>query len=397
MTPPATVEGAGFRRLKVLTILGTRPEIIRLSLIIRALDEHTEHTLVHTGQNYDERLDAIFFHELGVRAPDINLGIRGFGFGDQVGKLLTAIEPILVERRPDRLLILGDTNSGLAAICARRLGIPVYHMEAGNRCFDDRVPEEVNRRIIDHSSTVLLPYTERSRDNLLAEGFHRSRVIVTGNPIKEIIDRHWARITASRALEDLGVTAGGYILVTAHRAENVDVLHRLLSIVDAVSTIGETYGLPVLCSLHPRTRERVQAAGIDLAARGIRALEPLGFFDFVQLERQARCVLSDSGTVQEETCIFGVPNVTIRDVTERPETIECGSNYVAGTGRDDIVRAVDFVMARQSVWTPPPEYVRTDVADTVLRVLLAERIADTAELEWRTGARLGLPSPRATV
>ena len=373
--------------MKVMTVLGTRPEIIRLSLVIPLLDRVVDHVLVHTGQNYDDGLDGVFFRELGVREPDVRLAVRGEGFGDQVGRLLALIEPVFLQHRPDRLLILGDTNSGLSALVARRLGIPVYHMEAGNRCFDDRVPEEVNRRVIDHCSTVLLPYTERSRANLLREGIPTDRILVTGNPIKQVIDHFAERIAVSDALGRFGVEEGKYFLVTMHRQENVDREDRLRDLVEALARVHAELGHPVVCSLHPRTRSRIERFGVDVARAGLRFLEPLGFFDFVRLEHAAFCLLSDSGTVQEEGCIFGVPNVTIREVTERPETVECGSNFVAGTEPDAIVRAVRFVKERPCAWTPPPEYLAPLVAETVCRIVTAFRPPDRAEQEWAAGAR----------
>src|ERR1039457_154717 len=243
--------------MKIMTILGTRPEIIRLSGVIATLDESADHVLVHTGQNYDDRLGGLFFRELGVREPDVCMGVRGQSFADQIGQILTCSEKLFLKYRPDRLIILGDTNSGLTSIVARRLGIPVYHMEAGNRCFDDRVPEEVNRRVIDHSSSVLMPYTNRSRENLLAEGFAGNRVYVTGNPIKQVIDKFSERIAASAALEQLGLERAKYFLVTLHRAENVDVQSRLRSLLDGVALLHAEYGFPVVCSLHPRTRSKM--------------------------------------------------------------------------------------------------------------------------------------------
>lgn len=374
--------------MKVLTVLGTRPEIIRLSLVIALLDELVEHVMVHTGQNYDDKLDGLFFRELGVRAPDVNLGVRAGGFGAQIGQIITSIEPLLLQHRPDRLLILGDTNSGLAAIVARRLGIPVYHMEAGNRCFDDRVPEEVNRRIIDHSSSVLMPYTNRSRENLLREGFPSDRVYVTGNPIKQVIDRHAHRISASGALDEYRVSHERFFLVTMHRAENVDNEERLRSLVDGLQRLAVEYAMPVIVSTHPRTRSRIERFGVKVAGDSLRFVEPLGFFDFIRLERDAFCVLTDSGTVQEETCLFGVPNVTLRDVTERPETLECGSNYLAGADAGDLMRAVKFVTSARGAWQPPPEYLAERVAETVTRIVAGYRPPDRAEIEWKLGSRL---------
>ena len=373
--------------MKIMTVLGTRPEIIRLSRVIALLDQHTDHTLVHTGQNYDDRLDGLFFRELGVRAPDVRMSIRASSFGEQAGEIIAGIEPIILQHRPDRLLILGDTNSGLTAIVARRLGIPVFHMEAGNRCYDDRVPEEVNRRIIDHCSTVLMPYTERSRENLLREGFEGRRINVIGNPIFQVISQHEAAIAASRSLDTLGVNRREYFLVTMHRAENVDREDKLRDLVEALARLHATYGYPVICSFHPRTRAKVEKFGVDITRDGVRFLEPLGFLDFVHLERSAFCILSDSGTVQEEACIFGVPNVTIREVTERPETIDCGSNLLSGSNPDDIVRHVSLVTQNGTGWQPPREYLAPLVAETVLRIVTGFRPSDAAEDEWQRRLR----------
>ncbi|MFZ2491338.1 MAG: UDP-N-acetylglucosamine 2-epimerase (non-hydrolyzing), partial [Thermoanaerobaculia bacterium] len=368
--------------MKVMTILGTRPEIIRLSLVIKMLDEHAEHVLVHTGQNFDKRLSDIFFEDLGVRIPDEFMNVRASGPAGQIGQILEKSEELFLKHRPDRLLILGDTNSGISAIVARRLGIPVYHMEAGNRCYDDRVPEEVNRRVIDHCSTVLMPYTNRSRENLLREGIQGERIYVTGNPIGEVIKHFDAKIEASRVLETLKVEKKKFFLVTIHRAENVDVESRLRNLVDALEQLHGKYGYPVICSFHPRTRAKVEAFGVDVKRAGLHFVEPFGFFDFVKLEREAFCALSDSGTVQEEACLFGVPNVTLRDVTERPETLDCGSNLLSGADPAEIQRAVAFVTSSGSNWTPPPEYLAENVASVVTRIVLSYRLPDRAEQAW---------------
>jgi UDP-N-acetylglucosamine 2-epimerase (non-hydrolysing) len=311
------------------------------------------------------------------------MGVRAAGPAAQVGQILEKAEALLLEHRPDRLLILGDTNSGLSALVARRLGIPVYHMEAGNRCYDDRVPEEVNRRVIDHCSSVLMPYTERSRQNLLREGIDGSRIYVTGNPIGQVIDAYAAGIAASTILQTLGLREKTFFLVTMHRAENVDVEARLRNLVDALRRLHVTYGFPVICSVHPRTRSQMEGFGVDVSGAGLHFLEPFGFFDFIRLERHAFCVLSDSGTVQEEACLFGVPNVTIRDVTERPETVECGSNYLSGSGVAEIVRAVEFVTSHHVDWTPPPEYLAGHVGETVCRIVSGYRQPDPAEIAWQ--------------
>jgi UDP-N-acetylglucosamine 2-epimerase (non-hydrolysing) len=366
--------------MRIMTVLGTRPEIIRLSRIVPLLDRHAdEHILVHTGQNYDDRLSQVFFDELGVRAPDVHMGVRGAGFGAQIGQMMEKGEAILREHRPDRLLILGDTNSGLIALVARRLGIPVYHMEAGNRCYDDRVPEEVNRRVIDHSSTILLPYTERSRANLIREGIPGERIYVTGNPIGEVMRTFRPGVEMSKIHEELGVTKKGYFLATLHRAENVDDEGRLRGFVEAFGKLAKE--MPVVLSMHPRTQNKVEAFGIDL--KGLMPLPPFGFLDFLALEEHAACVLSDSGTVQEEASILGVPNVTLRDVTERPETVECGSNLLAGGDPSRIIGAARLAMERGGRWTAPPEYRAEHVADTVVRIVLGYRLPDLAEQNWR--------------
>ena len=361
--------------MKVLTVLGTRPEVIRLSRIIEKLDRSCRHVVVHTGQNYAEGLNDIFFRELRVRAPDHSLGVRGDTFGEQIGRILIEVEKVLLAERPDRLLVLGDTNSGLAAVIAKRMGIPVFHLEAGNRCYDDRVPEEVNRRIIDHSSTVLMPYTHRSAANLVREGIDRSRVFVIGNPIYEVLESHRDAIARSDVLQRFGLAARRYFVVTMHRAENVDIEKRLRSLVTALQQLAERFGHPVLCSLHPRTRSKMEAFGIARDGRDVRFVEPLGFFDFVALERQALCALSDSGTVQEECCIFRVPNVTIRDVTERPETIEAGSNMLTGMDPARILASVETVLAEPASWTAPPEYLEPNVSTKVIKIVLG--------YEWR--------------
>lgn len=354
--------------MKIVTILGTRPEIIRLSLVIPRLDRICDHRLVHTGQNYDPRLSEIFFAELGVRAPDHRLGIESASFGRQTGLILEQTERVLEQERPDRLLVLGDTNSALSAIVAKRMGIPVFHMEAGNRCHDDRVPEEVNRRIIDHVSDVLMPYTERSRRNLAREGIPEERIYVTGNPIFEVLRHFEPAIAASTALDRLSLKAGGYLLATLHRAENTDSPARLARFCDGLGRIAASTGLPVILSAHPRLRSRLEAGGVAPGA-GIRLCEPFGFFDFVALERAARVVLTDSGTVQEECAILGVRNVTLRDSTERPETLEAGSNILAGSDPDDMVRAVSMALDGAADWSAPAEYLRTNVSQTVAQIV----------------------------
>jgi UDP-N-acetylglucosamine 2-epimerase (non-hydrolysing) len=356
--------------MKVMTILGTRPEIIRLSRVIPRLDESVEHVLVHTGQNYTDSLNTIFFRDLGLRKPDHYLGITAETFGEQVAKILTDTERVMLAEKPDCLLVLGDTNSGLSTVVAARLGIRVFHMEAGNRCYDNRVPEELNRRIIDQASDILMPYTGGSRENLLAEGFPGRRVYVTGNPIYEVIKHYRAQVEASKILSELTLEHGKYFLVTAHRAENVDDKQRLGDLLKGLEALYKKYGRTLVVSLHPRTASRMKQHGLDIENKDIRFCEPFGFFDFIALEQNAGLIISDSGTVQEEACIFKTPNITIRDVTERPETIACGSNILCGVKPEAMLRAAAVALVEKPQWTPPPEYLAENVAETVVRIVL---------------------------
>lgn len=356
--------------MKTMTIFGTRPEIIRLSLILKILDKHCRNITVHTGQNYEESLSDVFIKDLEVRTPDIHFGIRSKSFGDQVGQILAKTDEILRIEKPEKILILGDTNSALSSIIAARMGIPVFHMEAGNRCYDDRVPEEVNRRIIDHSSEILMPYTQRSKENLVNEGIQRERILVTGNPIREVLEEFMPKIEQSDALEKFGVKPEEYFLATIHRAENVDKEQRLKGIFEGISRVAEKFEKPIFISIHPRTAEKLEQFGLNPETKYIRLLEPLGFFDFVKMEENARGVLTDSGTVQEECSIFKVPNVTLRDVTERPETVECGSNIISGGKPEAIVRAVELALFQTPGWEPPAEYQVKNVSQTIANIFL---------------------------
>ena len=356
--------------MKVLTVLGTRPEIIRLSRIIEKLDRYAEHVLVHTGQNFDRQLSDVFFEEMQVRKPNHYFGETTNTMAEQIAQILIQSEAVFTREKPDRLLILGDTNSALCAIIAKRMNIPVFHMEAGNRCYDDRVPEEINRRLIDHSSDVLMPYTERSRANLLREGIPGDRIYVTGNPILEVIENYRPQIEHSSSLQKMGIEPRGYFLVTLHRAENVDQENRLRKFVHSFELISERYQRPVIVSTHPRTRHRLEKFGVATTRGDVRFCEPFGFFDFIALEQNACCVLSDSGTVQEECAIFGVPNVTLRDVTERPETIECGSNILSGCEPGSILSSVEIALEPGAKWQAPPEYLCQRVSDIALRIVL---------------------------
>jgi UDP-N-acetylglucosamine 2-epimerase (non-hydrolysing) len=357
-------------KMKLMTVLGTRPEIIRLSLIIKKLDQYCEHILVHTGQNFDDNLSSVFFKELDLREPDHYLGIKADTFGKQIGQIMIEAEKVIIKEKPDRILILGDTNSGLVSIIARRMGIPVFHMEAGNRCFDYRVPEEANRVIIDHCSTILLPYTYRSKENLRREGFSNEAIYVIGNPIHEVISHFSKEIEKSKILDTLSIKPKNYFLVTMHRAENVDDEYRMKSIFTGLDRISCEYNFPVICSTHPRTRNKIEQFGIKITNNDIRLSDPFGFFDFIHLEKNSACVITDSGTVQEECCIMGIPNITIRDVTERPETIECGSNMLTSISPKIMMKAVDIALHENHEWQPPPEYLDNSVSSKVIKVIL---------------------------
>lgn len=358
--------------MKIMTVLGTRPEIIRLSRVIPKLDKISEQILLNTNQNFDPRLNELFFKELRVRPADISLDCRSDTPMGQVSNILKGVEKELIEHKPDKLLILGDTNSGLAAMVAKRLGVNVYHMEAGNRCFDDRVPEEVNRRVIDHSSDILMPYTERSRYNLLNEGIPSERIFTTGNPILEVLDYFQSDIEKSNILSTLDLNGDDFFLVTLHRAENVDDPERLKGYVVALNALVHDYNVRVVWSVHPRTRQKLRSLDLKVEEK-VLLCDPFGLFDFVKLEKNAICVLTDSGTVQEECCIFGIPNVTLRDVTERPETIESGSNVLSGGSPDIIASCVRRAMEPHVQWEVPPEYLRSNVSDIVTNILMGYR------------------------
>ncbi len=330
--------------MKVLTIVGTRPEIIRLSAVIKELDRTVEHVLVHTGQNHDFELSGVFFAELGIRKPDHFLEAAGKTPVETVANILLRIDPVLAEVRPDAVLVLGDTNSALAVYAAKRRKIPVFHMEAGNRCFDERVPEEINRRVVDHMSDINLVYSERAREYLLREGFPPDRIIKTGSPMFEVLREHATAIEASTVLSELKLADRGYVLASFHREENVTDEKNLRGIVDGLLAIGREEGKPVVVSTHPRTRSALQSIGIG-EDPNMRFLKPLGFFDYVCLQRHAACVVSDSGTISEEASALQIPAVMIRQSHERPEGMDEGVVIMAGTDPKDIVAAVRLAMA----------------------------------------------------
>lgn len=367
-----------------MTVVGTRPEIIRLSATIKLLDQHTDQILVHTGQNYDYELNEVFFEDLGLRRPDHFLNADTSSLGAALGSILTKTEQVLIQEKPDAFLVLGDTNSCISAVIAKRLKVPVFHMEAGNRSFDENVPEETNRRLIDHVSDYNLVYTEHARRNLLAEGIHPSRILLTGSPMKEVLQQNFEQIDASGVLERQGLVPGEYFLVSLHREENVDNPERLRSAVQSLQALRTEYALPVLVSTHPRTRKRLEA--LDGSAKeGIIFHPPFGFHDYVKLQREAKLVLSDSGTISEESSILGFPAVTMRDFIERPEAQDVGAIITTGLEPDAVLDSVKIAIelfAQRQVVPIPSEY---EIGDTSERVLAIIRSA--AHLH---GARTGI-------
>jgi UDP-N-acetylglucosamine 2-epimerase len=360
--------------LKVMTIVGTRPELIRLSRTIAALDRYCTHVLVHTGQNYDHELNQVFFDDLGIRPPDHFLNVAGDTPAQTIGNVIAAADRVLADVKPDAVLILGDTNSALAAIAAKRRKIPIFHMEAGNRCFDMRVPEEINRRIVDHVADVNLTYSQIARDYLLREGLPPDRVIVTGSPMREVLEHYAQRIEGSDALARLGLKQHDFFLVSSHREENVDDPRRLATLVDILQALADEHGVPVVVSTHPRTRARLEAVG-GVREGAVRFLKPFGFFDWIQLQRNARAVLSDSGTITEESSILDFPALNLRDVHERPEGFEEAAVMLVGL---DLERIRDGlrVLAGQPrgghrLLHPVRDYQPDNVSEKVVRILLS--------------------------
>lgn len=332
-------------RLKVMTVVGTRPEIIRLSATIKLLDEHTDQVLVHTGQNYDYELNEVFFEDLGLRRPDYFLEADTLSLGTALGSILAKTEQVLIEEKPDAFLVLGDTNSCISAVIAKRYKVPVFHMEAGNRSFDENVPEETNRRLVDHVADYNLVYTEHARRNLLAEGIHPSRILLTGSPMREVLEQNRVGFEASDAVERMGLTPGEYFLVSLHREENVDEPNRLRAALASLQALRSEYGIPVLVSTHPRTRKRLEALGDSEAMEGIVFHAPFGFHDYIKLQIDAKLVLSDSGTISEESSILGFPAVTLRDFIERPEALDAAAIITAGVEPAAVVTATSLALA----------------------------------------------------
>ena len=358
-------------KLKLMTIVGTRPEIIRLAECIKACDKYFEHVLVHTGQNYDYTLNGIFFKELELREPDHYLNAAGETLGETIGNIIAKSYEVLLAEKPDALLILGDTNSCLSAIPAKRLKIPIFHMEAGNRCFDQNLPEEINRKIVDHISDVNLPYTEHSRRYLLSEGIAKERIFVTGSPMAEVLHKYASEIENSNVLEEMNLTAGQYVLVSAHREENLDNDEHFYSLMGALNEIAKTYGYPVIYSTHPRSKKKIEDKGFVFDKR-VQSLPPFGFFDYNKLQKNAFVVLSDSGTLPEESAILRFCGVSLRNSTERPEVLDKGTVTIGGVTPIDVLQAVELATSMWQNEEPmvlAPDYVDTNVSTKVVKII----------------------------
>ncbi len=372
------------QKLKVMTIVGTRPEIIRLSAVMKAVDKYFDHVLVHTGQNWDYTLNQVFFEELGVKAPDFSLDAVGGDLGETVGNIIAKSYKVMQEVKPDALLILGDTNSALAAYSAKRLKIPVFHMEAGNRCFDQNVPEEINRRIVDHMSDINLCYTEHSRRYLLNEGKRPDHLFVTGSPMAEVLDGHMDSINSSDVLSRLGLESGKYMLLSAHREENIDNEKTFTSLMTAINKAAETYNMPIVYSTHPRSLKRIEQSGFKFNPL-VKNLKPFGFFDYNHLQKNAFCVLSDSGTLSEESAMLGFPGVLIRTSTERPEVLDKGTVIIGGVSFDDVSRSIELSRAMQEA--NEPTVLATDYRDKNVSVKVVKIIQSYTsivnEVIWR--------------
>ena len=361
------------KKIKVMTIVGTRPEIIRLSEVIKACDKYFEHILVHTGQNWDYTLNQVFFEELGLREPDYYLNSVGKHLGETIGNIIAKSYEVLEKEMPNALLILGDTNSCLAAVAAKRLKIPVFHMEAGNRCFDQNVPEEINRKIVDHISDINLPYTEHSRRYLLSEGFRKEHIYVTGSPMHEVLIKNMEKIDQSRPLEKLGLEKGKYILVSAHREENIDIEKNFFKLMNGINMIAGHYNIPVIYSTHPRSMKKIEERNFKFNPL-VKNLKPFGFFEYNKLQKDAYAVISDSGTLSEESSMLNFPGILIRTSTERPEVLDKGNMIIGGIEGEEIIQAIDMVRTyfeENNRYELPVDYKDINVADKVVRIILS--------------------------
>ena len=359
------------RKLKVMTILGTRPEIIRLSETIKACNTYFDHVLVHTGQNYDPRLNDIFFEELGLRQPEYYLDCAGGNLGETMGNILSKTYDVMLKEKPDAVLVLGDTNSALSAVCAKRLKTPIFHMEAGNRCWDWNVSEMINRKIVDSISDINLPYTENSRRYLLSEGIDGKTIFVTGSPMPEVLHKHMESINKSRVLEELGLEKGKYILVSAHREENIDIEENFMSLMNAINHVAEDYQLPVIYSTHPRSKKFIEARQFRFHPL-VRNLPPFGFFDYNFLQKNSYCVISDSGTLSEESAILDFNGVLIRTSTERPEALDAGSVIIGGITEETMEQAIDMAVSMRRNHEPmgyPRDYADENVSIKVVKLI----------------------------
>ncbi|MCZ8253467.1 MAG: UDP-N-acetylglucosamine 2-epimerase (non-hydrolyzing) [Hylemonella sp.] len=360
--------------MKVMTIVGTRPELIKMSRVIAEFDRHTRHVLVHTGQNYDYELNQIFFDDLGIRKPDYFLEAVGENAAQTIGQVIIKADEVLRKEQPDAVLLYGDTNSCMAVIAAKRLKIPVFHMEAGNRCFDQRVPEELNRKVLDHLSDINLVLTEHARRYLLAEGVRPETIIKTGSHMEEVLDFYKPGIEASNVLQRLGLEAGKYFIVSAHREENVDTPANLKDLLDTLNALAEVHGVPVIVSTHPRTRKRLDDLGVGALNSRVQFSKPFGFFDFIKLQMNALCVVSDSGTITEEASLLDLPAITIRNAHERPEGMDVGTLIMTGLGRERVLDAVRVVMEQRKsprLLAPVEDYQGGAVSAKVLRIVLS--------------------------
>lgn len=360
------------KKLKVMSVVGTRPEIIRLSRVLAKLDDYCEHVIVHTGQNYDFELNQVFFDDLGLRKPDYFLNAAGKNAAETIGQVIINVDQALEEIQPDAMLVLGDTNSCLAAIPAKRRKVPIFHMEAGNRCFDQRVPEETNRRIVDHTADINLTYSSIARDYLLAEGLPADRVIKTGSPMFEVLNHYMPQIDASDILSRLELKKGQFFVVSAHREENVDSPKQLAKLAQTLNRVAEYYDLPVIVSTHPRTRNRIEAQGIEFH-KNIQLLKPLGFHDYNHLQKNAKVVLSDSGTINEESSIMNFPALNLREAHERPEGMEEASVMMVGLDVERVMQALQVLEHQPSgderLLRPVYDYSMPNVSDKMIRII----------------------------